>query len=540
MAQLTGGQAIVQSLKAYGVDTMFGLPGAQLDNIFDALYEERSNIRVIHTRHEQTTAYMAFGYAQATGKVGVCLVVPGPGLLNAGAGICTAYATNAPVLCIAGQIASDQIDAGIGALHEIPDQLGMIRHITKWAERIDTPGAAPAAVREAFRQLLTGRRGPVELEMAPDIMGLRAEVGLLDAVTSWDDAPLDEDAIDRAAQILGRAKYPAIVAGGGARDAGEALKNLAETLQAPVIMTPNGRGALSDRHPLALTLLGGHKVWDKIDAVLAVGTRFDRQQNDWGTDDLPVVRLDADPAQLGRIGQPTVGIVADAARGLAALADRVGRYNLSRASRAEDVAAARELATDQLFELQPLAAIGEVIREELPDDGVLVADITQIGAFADIGFPVYEPHTFFGAGYQGTLGYGFATALGAKAGRPDRKVISANGDGGFMYTMPDLATAYQHKLDVVAIVFNDGAYGNVRGIQRNRYGGRHIASDLVNPDFVKLAESFNIAGRRVTTPDELREALREGLDLNGSMVIDYVTPSLPMVRQVTRGRKRGV
>jgi acetolactate synthase-1/2/3 large subunit len=168
-----------------------------------------------------------------------------------------------------------------------------------------------------------------------------------------------------------------------------------------------------------------------------------------------------------------------------------------------------------------------------------VADITQIGAFADIGFPVYEPHTFFGAGYQGTLGYGLATALGAKAGRPDRKVISANGDGGFMYTMPDLATAYQHKLDVVAIVFNDGAYGNVRGIQRNRYGGRHIASDLVNPDFVKLAESFNIAGRRVTTPEELREALREGLDLKGSMVIDYVTPSLPMVRHVTRGRRRG-
>lgn len=538
MAQLTGGQAIVQSLKAYGVDTIFGLPGAQLDNIFDALYEERANIRVIHTRHEQTTAYMAFGYAQATGKVGVCLVVPGPGLLNAGAGICTAYATNAPVLCIAGQIASTQIDAGIGALHEIRDQLGMIRHITKWAERIETPGDAPAAVQEAFRQMLTGRRGPVELEMAPDIMGERGEVALLAPVTHWEAAPLDEDAIDRAAQILGRAQYPAIVAGGGAQGAGEALRNLAEMLQAPVIMTPNGRGALSDRHPLALTLLGGHKVWDKIDAVIAVGTRFDRQQTDWGVDDLPVIRLDIDADQLGRIAQPTVGIVADAARGLAAIADRVGRYNLARESRAAEVAAAREAATDQLFELQPLAAIGEVIREELPDDGIFVADITQIGAFADIGFPVYEPRTFFGAGYQGTLGYGFGAALGAKAGRPDRKVISANGDGGFMYAMPDLATAKQHGLNVVTVVFNDGAFGNVRGIQRNRYGGRHIASDLQNPDFVKLADSFDIAGRRVTTPEGLREALREGLDLDAPMLIDYVTPSLPMVRHVTRGRRR--
>lgn len=539
MAELTGGQAIIQSLKRYGVDTVFGLPGAQLDNIFDALYEERGSIRVIHTRHEQTTAYMAFGYAQATGKVGVCLVVPGPGLLNAGAGLCTAYATNAPVLCLAGQIASDQIDGGIGALHEIRDQLGMIRHITKWAERIDAPGDAPAAVREAFKQLLTGRRGPVELEMAPDIMGLRAEVALLDPVTDWDAAPLDDDAIDRAARILGQAKYPAIVVGGGGQGAGAALQHLAETLQAPVIMTPNGRGALSDRHPLALTLLGGHKVWDQIDAVIAVGTRFDRQQTDWGIADLPVIRLDIDPTQFARLTPPTVAIAADAARGLAALADRVGRYNASRTSRAADVAAAREAAADQLFELQPLAAIGAVIREELPEDGIFVADITQIGAFADIGFPVYAPRTFIGAGYQGTLGYGFGAALGAQAGRPDRKVISANGDGGFMYAMPDLATAKLHQLNVVSIVFNDGAYGNVKGIQRNRYGGRHIASDLLNPDFVKLAEAFDIAGRRVTTPEGLREALHEGLALDAPMLIDYVTPSLPMVRHVTRGKKRG-
>ena len=539
MAELTGGQAIIQSLKQYGVDTVFGLPGAQLDNIFDALYEERGNIRVIHTRHEQTTAYMAFGYAQATGKVGVCLVVPGPGLLNAGAGLCTAYAVNAPVLCLAGQIASDQIDGGIGALHEIRDQLGMIRHITKWAERIDAPGDSPAAVREAFKQLLTGRRGPVELEMAPDIMGLRAEVALLDPVAAWDAAPLDDDAIDQAARILGQAKYPAILVGGGGVGAGEALQNLAETLQAPVIMTPNGRGALSDRHPLALTLLGGHKVWDQIDAVIAVGTRFDRQQNDWGTADLPVIRLDIDPTQFGRLNPPTVAIAADAARGLAALANRVGRYNSSRQSRAPEVAAAREAAADQLFELQPLAAISEVIREELPEDGIFVADITQIGAFADLGFPIYEPRTFIGAGYQGTLGYGFGAALGAQAGRPDRKVISANGDGGFMYAMPDLATAKLHKLNVVTIVFNDGAFGNVKGIQRNRYGGRHIASDLLNPDFVKLADSFDIAGRRVTTPEGLREALHEGLALDEPMLIDYVTPSLPMVRHVTRGKKRG-
>ena len=537
--ELTGGQALARGLKAYGVDTIFGLPGAQLDNFFDALYEERESIRVIHTRHEQTTAYMAFGYAQATGKVGVCLVVPGPGLLNAGAGLCTAYACNAPVLCIAGEIASDQIDGGIGALHEIPDQLGLLGHLTKRAARIETPADTPALVEEAFRQLHSGRVRPVALEMAPDIMGQRGAVAMRPALAHWDAAPeLDADAIDRAAKLLGAARKPAILVGGGAKLVGAALQQLAETLQAPVIMTPNGRGALSDRHPLALTQLGGHKLWSEIDVVLAVGTRFDRPALDWGVGDLKVVRLDIDPEQIERLGAPEVGLVGEAAAGLAALAERVGRYNSVRESRAEEVAALREQAADILFELQPLADISAVIREELSDDGVFVADITQIGAFADIGFPVYEPRTFIGAGYQGTLGYGFATALGVKAGLPERKVISCNGDGGFMYTMPDLATAKQHGLNVVTVVFNDGAYGNVRRIQQTRYGGRHIASDLENPDFVKLAESFDIPGRRVETPEKLREAIREGLDLNAPMLIDYVTPLLPMVRHVSRGKVR--
>ncbi|HET8626968.1 MAG TPA: thiamine pyrophosphate-dependent enzyme [Thermomicrobiales bacterium] len=538
MPQLTGAQALVKSLEQYGVDIVFGLPGAQLDNIFDALYEERDAIRVIHTRHEQTAAYMAFGYAQATGKVGVCLVVPGPGLLNAGAGICTAYACNAPVLCLAGQIASDQIDAGFGALHEIPDQLGMIRHITKWAARVDTPAEAPAMVREAFHQLRTGRVRPVELEMAPDVMGERAEVTLLAPVAGWPAPELDPDALDRAARLLGAAERPAIVVGGGGMDAGEALRELAEVLQAPVIMTLNGRGALSDKHPLALNPLAGHEIWKDIDAVLAVGTRFDRAL-DWGTAGLQIVRLDIDPEEALRHGAPDVALIGDARDGLTRLVERVGRYNHQRESRAEEVAAARERAADILFEVQPLQAIAEVIREELPEDGIFVGDVTQIGAYAEIGFPFYAPRTHIGAGYQGTLGYGFATALGAQAAFPDRKVIAACGDGGFMYTMPDLATAHQHKLNLVTLVVNDGAYGNVRSTQQLRYGGRYIASDLVNPDFVKLAESFNIAGRRVESPDALRDALRDALAHDAPALIEYKSAELmPRVRHVTRGQVR--
>ena len=540
MVEMTGGQALVHALKRHGVDTLFGLPGAQLDNLFDALYAERDSLRVIHTRHEQTAAYMAFGYARVTGRPGVCVVVPGPGLLNAGAGLCTAWACNTPVLCVAGQIASDQIDAGIGALHEIPDQLGMIRHIVKWAARIDTPAAAAGLVDEAFRQLVSGRPGPVELEMAPDIMGLLGEVADHTEPAGAPAAPeIDPDALDRAARLLGDARRPAILAGGGAMDAGAALCALAEALQAPVIMTPNGRGALSDRHPLALTQLGGHMLWGDIDAVLAVGTRFDRPSLDWGVAGLRVVRLDIDPAQIERLGAPDVGLAGDAAAGLAALAERVGRYNHPRDSRADEVAALRERAADVLFELQPLAAISDAIRSALPDDGVLVGDITQIGAFADIGYPVYEPRTYVTAGFQGTLGYGFATALGVKAALPGRPVIAACGDGGFMYTMPDLATAVQHRLNVVTLVVNDNAYGNVRRIQQARYGGRHIASDLVNPDFVKLAESFGVAATRVASPDALRVALDEMLTLDAPSLIEYPSDLMPMVRHVTRGKARG-
>jgi acetolactate synthase-1/2/3 large subunit len=539
MAQMTGGQAIVRSLKAYGVDTIFALPGVQLDNIFDALYDEQDAIRIYHTRHEQTTAYMAFGYAQATGKVGVCLVVPGPGLLNASGALSTAWACNSPVLCLTGQIFDHQLGLKMGALHEIPDQLGMIGHISKWTASVNRPEDAPSAVQEAFRQLTTGRPRPVVLEMPPGVMGEQAEVTLLDLAGNGATPEIDEDALAKAAKLLGEAKYPVIYAGGGAIQAGEALQQLAETLQAPVILTPSAKGAVSDRHPLVLSLLGGHKVWDRPDVVLAVGTRFERPLLDWGIDGMQVVRMDIDAEEFDRVAPPAVGIVADAAEGLSALANQVERYNGKRESRTDEIAAVKEQVSDELFEKgQPQASIAEVIRQELPDDGRFVGDVTQVAAFSDIGFPVYEPRTFITSGFQGTLGYGYATSLGVKVGCPDVPVVSVNGDGGFLYTMPELATAKQHGINVVAIVFNDGAYGNVKAIQRTRYGGREIASTLENPDFVTLAKAFNIAGRRAETPEQLREALKEGFSLNEPMLIDYPTPPMPMVRQLSRGKVR--
>ena len=535
---MTGGQALVRSLKNHKVDTIFGLPGVQLDATFDALHEEQDSIRVIHTRHEQATGYMAFGYAASTGKVGTMLVVPGPGLLNATAALSTAYSCNTPVFYLTGQIQSDLIEKGLGMLHEIPDQLRMIESVTKWAARANHPTEVPELVREAFRQLHTGRVRPVELEMAPDIMAMTADVELLEPESAYNAPEADPDLIEQAAKLLAGSKKPAIFVGGGVFGAEKELLELAEALEAPVVMSASGRGALSDRHYLAQSSLGGHLLWPDVDVVLAVGTRFTQPLTMWGTDDkLKVIRIDIDPAEPDKIKSPDVGIVADSKQALGALAKSVERQAGTRESRKDEMNAIRDKASDLLFELQPQMSFVEVLRSELPDDGIFVDELTQVGYFSRMAFPVYEPRSFITSGYQGTLGYGFATSLGVQVGNPDKKVLSISGDGGFMYNMQELSTAVRHKIPLVAIVFNDGAFGNVKRIQQEGYGGRTIASDLTNPDFVKLAESFGAAGLRAKSPEELGPAIREGFNNNHPTLIDVPVSAMPSVWHLIRAGK---
>ncbi|HUG15634.1 MAG TPA: thiamine pyrophosphate-dependent enzyme [Thermomicrobiales bacterium] len=533
MAELTGGQALVQSLKRHGVDTMFVLPGVQLDNTFDALYDEKDAIRVFHTRHEQATSYMADGYARTTGKPGVCLVVPGPGLLNAMAGLSTAYACNSPVLCISGQIQSNLIGLGRGMLHEIPHQLEMMKSVTKWAARIDRPEDAPSLVQEAFLQMLSGRQRPVELEMAPDVMGARADVSLIVPVAT--DVPEgDPDKLEAAARALAKAKKPVIFVGGGVFGATEELLNLAEMLQAPVVMSGNGKGAISSRNYLAQNMLGGRELWKDADVVLAVGTRFVQPVTMWGLDDeLTIIQMDVDEDEVGRNHTPNIGIVSDAKKGLSELAARAARHNGVRASRKEELTALRRQVDDLLFEIQPQASYAEAIRAELPDDGIVVSESTQVAYWSTLGFPVYEPRTYLTSGYQGTLGYGFATALGAQAGNMDTRVVSVNGDGGFMYNVQELSTAVLHNIPLTTIVFNDNAFGNVKRIQQESYRGRTIASDLLNPDFVKLADSFGMLGIRANSPDELRGAIRQAFKHDGPSLIEAPVGPMPNPGRVT-------
>ena len=533
MAQLTGGQALVQSLKREGVDTIFALPGAQLDWAFDALHEEQDSIRVIHTRHEQATSYMADGYARATGKVGTCLVVPGPGVLNAGAGLSTAYACSSPVLCLAGQIRSNLIGSGRGELHEIKDQRAVLDAVTKWTGRALSPGAVPGLVREAFAQLRGGRPAPVGLEIPPDVLMRRDEVALGES-TDWGQRPVpqpvDPALIRQAAALLARAERPAFYVGSGVlqAEAWDELRAVAEALEVPVVMSRNGRGALSARHPLALNPVAGLGLLPTCDLVVTVGTRFLEPSMGWSLPEgQQSIQINVDADEVGRNVTPTVGIVADARLALAALRDELDGVKRKGASRLPEIEAARGRADDILFELQPQASFAGAIRAALPDDGVFICDVNQISYWSWIGFPVYEPRTFLTSGYQGTLGASYATALGAQVGQPDRKVVSINGDGGFGYNLQELATARQHNIAAVAVVFDDSAYGNVKRMQRDQFDGRTIASNLRNPDWVKLAESFGVAGMCATTPDELEGSLREAFEGDGPALITVPVGEMP-------------
>ena len=508
MARMTTARAIVRSLAANGVDTVFGLPGVQLDALFNALHDERNRIRVIHPRHEQAAAYMALGYAQASSKIGTYVVVPGPGILNTTAALATAYSTCTPVLAITGQLPSHAIGQGYGLLHEIPDQLSILRGLTKWAERIEHPTQAAALMHTAFHQLRTGVPRPVAIESPMDVLGLEADIDGIEAAPGAAPIAPDAGAIEDAAKLIASAERPVIVAGGGALHAGEALREVAEKLQAPVIAHRMGRGILDDRHPLSVTQPAGARLWKHADVVLAAGTRFKHYRTAWGAAGLATVRIDIDPAQMHRLGRPDVPILADARLALEALAGAFGRFVEKRASRSGEVdgikaAVHREMQAKAGAQIEFLDAL----RAALPEDGIFVDEMTQIGYVAQAAFPVHAPRTFISSGYQGTLGAGFPTALGVQVACPDRAVLSINGDGGFMFNAQELSTAVQQALGVVVVVFEDGAYGNVKRMQEDLYGGRVIASELRNPDFVKLAESFGAAGVRVDTPDALRDAV---------------------------------
>lgn len=507
MSRQTTGEATVQALLAHGIDTLYALPGVNNDFLFDAVAQS-GKMRLLHPRHEQAAGYMALGAALATGKPQAFAVVPGPGLLNAGAALLTAYGTGAPVLALVGQIPSDAIDRAWGHLHEIPDQLGLLRHITKHAARIPGPADAPRLITEAIRATLSGRRRPAALECGIDTWG-RPGMASPVAPLPIERPAIDQVAIDQAAALLAKAERPLILAGGGALDAAPELLALAERLGAPVGTYRRGRGVLPTTHPLATSLPVTHRLWKDADVVLGIGTRMHFAQSNWGTDEaMKIIRLDIDAEEHFRFRRPDVAIHADAADGARALLAALPAT--PRAPRAE-IAAHQAWFAARIATQEPQMGYLRALRAALPADGIVVEDVTQVGFMGRLAFEVAAPRRYISPGYQDNLGWAYGTALGVQAALPDRAVVAICGDGGFMYQAQELATAMHHRLPLVAVVFDDGAFGNVKRIQAERFGNRLIAADLTNPDFARFAESFGMNACRVDSPEAFEPALREAL-----------------------------
>ncbi|MCL4368908.1 MAG: thiamine pyrophosphate-binding protein [Actinobacteria bacterium] len=527
--EMTGGQALARQLALEGIDVIFGIPGVQLDWAVDAIRQMDNRLCFVVPRHEQTAAYMADGYARSTGRIGTCMVVPGPGLLNAMSGLATAYACSSPVLCIAGQVHSTAIGKSLGQLHEVANQTGILRAVTKWNAIVQTPEQIPGLVREAVKQLRTGRPQPVGLEVPYDLLARTSEVNLIDPPKD-EDYRLRPDAkdIERAARTLQQAKLPVIYAGGGvlAANASEALRRLAEKLNAPVVISDNGKGSLSDRHPLTLSSLGGRVVFPYADVVLVVGSRFIDSLSPspaWPEDGKTYIYLNIEPNDWSEPRTAHIAVHSDAALGLDALAGAVGPR---KATRSFDLEKVRDWGESVLPEVKLQADYVRALREGMPDDGILVNELTQVGYVARMVMPVYSPRTFITPGYQGTLGYGFPTALGAAYGNPGRAVVSITGDGGFGYNMQELSTARKYGLAVTVVVFNDGHFGNVRTIQKTQFGGE-IGVDLLNPDFRQLAGAFGVAYALVDSPIALEAEMKRATASGGPALIEVRIGEVP-------------
>src|SRR5436309_9073528 len=541
---MTGGQLIVECLVQYGVEVIFGMPGAHTIRTHDAVYRHPKSKHIL-VRHEESAALMADGYARTTGKVGVCCVTTGPGVSNAATGLGVAHGDSIPVLLISSQVHSEAAKKRRGLFHAV-DQLALTKPITKWNACAGTLEQIPQVIAEAFRMLTNGRRGPVHVEVPLNVLqqefeGRSSKVELNSAESNTElRAPNSE--FQRAAQVLAQAERPLILAGGGviAAEAWAELVEIAELLEAPVLMSPMGKGVIPGDHPLCggvtftwvtADLQNMEKSMSPLasmaDAVLAVGFRFSQLAtvNYMLPVPKPLVQIDVDPGEIGANYPIEVGIVADAKMALRQLREGLEAEGVQRGARLSWM--------PESARPQPRIDVGPAsrppvnwweLREVLNRDAIVAADIVRSG-YALVGqFPVYQPRTFMHSASFIAMGHAFPAALGAKVAFSDRQVVSVSGDGCFMMTGQELATAVQHGINVVAIVINDRRLTGIAALQDSHYGGRRVAVDLVNPDFVRFAESFGALGLRVTNTAEFKPALHKALHADKPALISVDTP----------------
>ena len=524
---MSGGEAMIQAAQMNGIDTVFGIPGAQIYPMYDAM--ARLGVRTITTRHEQGAAYMALGFARASGQPGAFAVVPGPGVLNTTAALCTAMGTCTPVLCLTGQVPSQFLGQGRGHLHELADQQGMLKTIIKDAFHISNAADTSAVINQAFLSMTSGRPGPVAVEMCWDTMAAPTSPTFSEPLPRQ-HPELDPEALAQVKKALAEARRPLIMCGAGAQHASESVIALAEAINAPVTAFRSGRGVVPEDHPLGISSLAGRLLYDDADLIIGIGSRLEMIYMRWRdmmtyekrASGSGLIRIDIDPEEFRRF-EPDIALLGDSDDACATLVNMSANSRAHGGDWSERIEQAKLRARSLTTKIQPQMAYLDTLREVLPRDGFFVPELSQMGFTSYFGFPVYEPRTYVSEGFQGTLGYGVQTALGVKVASPDRACVCVTGDGGFMFGVQELSTAVAHDIGVVTLIFNNRAYGNVRRDQLNNFDGRLNGADLENPDFVKLAESFGARGYRVDSPAALRTVLEQALAADKPCLIDVTT-----------------
>ena len=528
MALMTGGEAMARAVLGNGIDSVFGLPGAQIYPLFDAF--KRLGAHLVFPRHEQAAAYMAYGAAKSTGRPAAFAVVPGPGIMNAATAMLTAMGGCAPVIGLTGQVPSEFLGKGRGHLHELPDQPATLRTFIKDALHIGRPADAPAIINRAFQTALGGRPGPVAVEMCWDTMADHGEVAFGDRHPTVVNPDIDSDAIQSAARTIAAAKKPMIMCGAGAQHAADEVRALAELLSAPVTAFRSGRGIVPEDHVLGVQSVAARELFDAVDVLIGIGSRLEMIAMRWRDMNRyeqklaggpTIIRIDIDPEEMVRL-RPDIGVVADSAEACQALLGELTRLASPNPHRLDEIRSVKARAEAAVARIQPQVDYLRAIRDVLPRDGFFVPELSQMGFASYFAWPVLAPRTYVTEGFQGTLGFGFPTALGVKVANPRQAVVSVTGDGGFLFGMQELATAAAHRIGLVTLVLNNGAYVNVRRDQQRLFDGRLAGADLQNPDFVRLAESFGVEAHRTSSPQALRPLLERALGKDEPTLIEVV------------------
>jgi acetolactate synthase-1/2/3 large subunit/sulfoacetaldehyde acetyltransferase len=554
MAQMKAGLAVVEALRAEGVDHTFGVVGTTTNSIVTEMYG-RTDIRFVDTRHEEGAAFMAYGYARASGKPTACLTTSGPGTTNLITGIALAYKGRAPVVVIAGDVARDYIYRD-GA--QAFDLVGIFKPITKLALQVNRTERIPEMLHYAFRAALADKCGPVFLDIPRDLLDNQTVADEILPPRAYRAVEHrnagDAQAVQRAAALLGHAERPVLLVGGGVVDA-EASKEavaLAEALDMAIVPSYGHTDAVPNSHHLYVGPPGGRgsgeaaEALHRADVILALGTRLNQGTTFWDNRVIDpatqIVQVDVDSQEIGRNYPVAAGIVGDARAVaeslLAALREAYpqGRPNPAWRREIAALAARRQarLAAEVGLAGEPMMPqrVYPELRRALPRDCMVTLDAGVAPGLAYDRLSFEIPRTFFNYAGHGGLGMGLAVGLGTKLGRPDRPAISLQGDGGFLYASQELNTAVRHNIPLVAIVLNNGCHGAEKAQQQRHFGARYIGVDLVNPRFDKLAEVYGALGLHVERPDQIVDAVKTALAANRPAVIEipvaeYFPPAAP-------------